>query len=172
MTPRRNTRTSWHSLLACAQADVTLDRIAALAEVTGTEPLTVDFKEKMTPRIADCVAAMANGYGGLIFLGITNGDHKIVSVKADTMAYVADRLAARLDRPTGCRHVRGSAGPGSARQVRRSDSRLVSGAALLTASALTRFGVLFAGRASARDPAYTVAPQRQRLRETASTGTG
>ena len=44
----------------------------------------------------------------------------------------------------------------------------VSGAALLTASALTRFGIFFAGRASARDPAYTVAPQRQRLPETAS----
>lgn len=39
----------------------------------------------------------------------------------------------------------------------------VSGAALLTASALTRFGVFFAGKASARDPAYTVGPQRQRL---------
>jgi len=40
-----------------------------------------------------------------------------------------------------------------------------SGLALLTASALTRFGVFEAGRASARDPGYTVAPQRQRLRE-------
>jgi formate-dependent nitrite reductase membrane component NrfD len=39
----------------------------------------------------------------------------------------------------------------------------VSGAALLTASALTRFGVFLAGRASARDPAETVAPQKRRL---------
>ena len=39
----------------------------------------------------------------------------------------------------------------------------LSGAALLAASALTRFGVFFAGRASARDPSYTVGPQRQRL---------
>ncbi len=38
-----------------------------------------------------------------------------------------------------------------------------SGAALLAASALTRFGVFFAGKDSARDPAYTVGPQRQRL---------
>jgi hypothetical protein len=42
-----------------------------------------------------------------------------------------------------------------------------SGAALLTASALTRFGVFEAGRASARDPKYTVGPQRERLRERA-----
>jgi formate dehydrogenase major subunit len=32
-------------------------------------------------------------------------------------------------------------------------------------AALTRFGVFEAGRASARDPKYTVGPQRQRLRE-------
>jgi hypothetical protein len=37
-----------------------------------------------------------------------------------------------------------------------------SGVALLAASAFTRFGVFFAGKASARDPAYTVGPQRQR----------
>ena len=39
----------------------------------------------------------------------------------------------------------------------------VSGAALVTASALTRFGVFEAGRASARDPKYIVGPQRERL---------
>jgi formate-dependent nitrite reductase membrane component NrfD len=39
----------------------------------------------------------------------------------------------------------------------------LSGAALLAASALTRFGVFEAGRVSARDPKYTVGPQRERL---------
>jgi len=39
-----------------------------------------------------------------------------------------------------------------------------SGAALLLGSALTRFGIFEAGRASARDPKYTVGPQRGRLR--------
>jgi formate-dependent nitrite reductase membrane component NrfD len=47
-----------------------------------------------------------------------------------------------------------------------------SGAALMAASALTRFGVFFAGKASARDPSYTVAPQRQRLQEAAASGDG
>jgi hypothetical protein len=41
----------------------------------------------------------------------------------------------------------------------------LAGAALLAGSAVTRFGVFEAGRASARDPKYTVEPQRQRLRE-------
>lgn len=55
----------------------------------------------------------------------------------------------------------------------RRTSRVVaalSGAALMTASAATRFGVFHAGVASAADPKYTVVPQRERLekRETAS----
>ncbi len=41
----------------------------------------------------------------------------------------------------------------------------VSGAALVAASALTRFGVFEAGMTSARDPKYTVGPQRARLRQ-------
>ena len=39
----------------------------------------------------------------------------------------------------------------------------VSGAALLGASLATRWGVFHAGLASARDPKYTVVPQRERL---------
>jgi hypothetical protein len=39
----------------------------------------------------------------------------------------------------------------------------LSGAALLAGSACTRFGVFEAGVASARDPRYTVIPQRRRL---------
>jgi formate-dependent nitrite reductase membrane component NrfD len=39
----------------------------------------------------------------------------------------------------------------------------LSGAALLAGSALTRFGLFEAGMISARDPKYTVQPQRERL---------
>ena len=53
---------------------------------------------------------------------------------------------------------------GAATLARRSRAAAaVSGAALLAGSALTRFGVFAAGMASARDPKYTVAPQRARL---------
>jgi predicted HTH transcriptional regulator len=89
--------TSWHSLLACAQADVTIERIASLAATTGTEPLTVDFKEKAGPRIAECVASMANAYGGLVLVGISDTDRTVVGVKTETLAHVADMLATRLD---------------------------------------------------------------------------
>jgi hypothetical protein len=40
----------------------------------------------------------------------------------------------------------------------------VAGAALVASSALTRFGVFYAGRTSARDPKYTIAPQKARAR--------
>lgn len=46
----------------------------------------------------------------------------------------------------------------------------VAGAALMAASACTRFGVFFAGVESADDPRYTVEPQRQRLRQRAAPG--
>ena len=39
----------------------------------------------------------------------------------------------------------------------------LSGVALVAGSAVTRFGVFEAGRASARDPHYTIGPQRERI---------
>jgi len=42
----------------------------------------------------------------------------------------------------------------------------LAGASLLAASALTRFGIFEAGMASARDPKYTIIPQRRRRNAT------
>ena len=41
----------------------------------------------------------------------------------------------------------------------------LSGLSLLVASVCTRFGIFEGGMASARDPKYTVLPQRERLAE-------
>jgi formate-dependent nitrite reductase membrane component NrfD len=46
----------------------------------------------------------------------------------------------------------------------------LSGAALLAGSAVTRFGVFEAGRASVRDPKHVVGPQRERLDERGTIG--
>jgi formate-dependent nitrite reductase membrane component NrfD len=54
---------------------------------------------------------------------------------------------------------------------RNRSAAALSGLALLTASVLTRFGIFLAGQASARDPEYTVGPQRARL-EQATTSEG
>jgi hypothetical protein len=56
---------------------------------------------------------------------------------------------------------------GRSRSVSKSVTR-VAGLALVAASALTRTGVFEAGQASARDPGYTVGPQRERLQARAT----
>ncbi|WP_243704732.1 NrfD/PsrC family molybdoenzyme membrane anchor subunit [Micromonospora sp. KC723] len=47
----------------------------------------------------------------------------------------------------------------------------LSGAALLAASVATRFGIFHGGVASAKDPKYTVVPQRERVRRRAAGAT-
>lgn len=53
---------------------------------------------------------------------------------------------------------------------RRRAVAAISGLALMAASALTRFGVFKAGLDSARDPRYTIEPQRRRLAERQARG--
>ncbi|HEY5856787.1 MAG TPA: NrfD/PsrC family molybdoenzyme membrane anchor subunit [Aldersonia sp.] len=54
-------------------------------------------------------------------------------------------------------------GVGSLLAGRHRGVAVASGLALMTASALTRFGVFEAGLESARDPRYTIEPQKRRL---------
>jgi hypothetical protein len=62
-----------------------------------------------------------------------------------------------------------AAGAAGAALTRRSRAgSALSGVALLAASALTRYGIFEAGMASARDPRYTVVPQRKRKQARAS----
>jgi hypothetical protein len=70
-------------------------------------------------------------------------------------------LPGRLLRAGRALNVAGVAGAMLGRRSRLVSA--VSGAALLAASVATRFGVFHAGVASARDPKYTVLPQRVRL---------
>jgi hypothetical protein len=53
--------TTPQSLLYCDAAEVILERVKNLVAVTGTKPLTVEFKDGgTTPAVAECAAAMAN----------------------------------------------------------------------------------------------------------------
>jgi hypothetical protein len=56
-----------------------------------------------------------------------------------------------------------AAGAGLSLLGSRGAAPLLAGGAYLAAGLCTRFGVFGAGLASARDPAYVVTPQRQRL---------
>jgi formate-dependent nitrite reductase membrane component NrfD len=69
--------------------------------------------------------------------------------------------AGRLTRAAQVLSALGAAGALLGRRSR--PAAVAAGAALLGASACTRFAVFHAGVASARDPKYTVAPQRERL---------
>lgn len=69
--------------------------------------------------------------------------------------------AGRLLRAARMLSVLGTAGAIAGRRSRAATA--VSGAALLAASAATRWGIFRAGVASASDPRYTVVPQRERL---------
>jgi hypothetical protein len=62
------------------------------------------------------------------------------------------------------RALSAAGGIGAGLLARRSRAgAIAAGAALLAGSAFTRFGLFEAGMASARDPKYTVEPQRRRL---------
>ncbi len=68
--------------------------------------------------------------------------------------------AGRLMKASKVLTVAGAAGTLLAGRSRA--AAVVSGAALMAGSVCTRFGVFEAGQASARDPKYTVVPQRER----------
>jgi hypothetical protein len=61
--------------------------------------------------------------------------------------------------------VAGGVGAVAGARFRSRPLRLAASAALLAASACTRFGVFYAGVASAEDPAATIEPQRARLQQ-------
>jgi hypothetical protein len=82
-----------------------------------------------------------------------------------TMGITAEPLhtgkAGKLMRAAKTLTIAGAAGSLLAGRSRLAAT--VSGAALLAGSACTRFGVFEAGQQSARDPKYTVVPQRERV---------
>jgi hypothetical protein len=64
----------------------------------------------------------------------------------------------RLSKALTALGARGAAFGGRDRRI-----SAASGVALLAGSVCTRFGIFYAGQESARDPKYTVVPQRERL---------
>ncbi|RJL23016.1 NrfD/PsrC family molybdoenzyme membrane anchor subunit [Bailinhaonella thermotolerans] len=97
--------------------------------------------------------------GAALELGAVERMRRSMGLAAEP--YGAGR-AGRLLRAATALSVAGAAG--AAVLARRSrTAAILSGAALLASSACTRFAVFHAGVASARDPKYTVVPQRERL---------
>lgn len=133
------------------------------------------------------VGSAATAAGGLGILAVRPaqaGQAARLAVLGATVEIIAKRLmmrrlgaeaepyrqgrAGKLMRGAEMLTAAGLAGTVLAGTVLAGRSRVVAplaGTALMVASALTRFGIFEAGRASARDPKYTVGPQRERLRD-------
>jgi hypothetical protein len=82
-----------------------------------------------------------------------------MGISAETLGVGRARLLMRASRALAAGGIVGTIAFG-----RRSRMvSLLSGGALVAASACTRFAIFEAGQQSARDPRYTIAPQRERL---------
>ncbi|MDN4159999.1 NrfD/PsrC family molybdoenzyme membrane anchor subunit [Nocardioides abyssi] len=90
-------------------------------------------------------------------------EHRMERSMGITAEPLHEGTAGRLMRAAKALTVAGAAGTVLAGATRSRALSVLSGAALLAGSACTRFGVFEAGQASAKDPKYTVVPQRERL---------
>jgi hypothetical protein len=128
---------------------------------------------------AGSALASASGVGLLAAPLVESGPARRIAVAGTLMEVAASR---RIEATLGLvsepytqgragrllRAARGLSVAGAAGAILGRRSRLISamsGAALVAAAALTRFGIFEGGVASAKDPRYTVAPQRQRMEE-------
>jgi schlafen family protein len=89
---------STQSLLYAAESDVTIERVRALVKQVGPEAPTIEYKEKMADTIARGVAALANTYGGLLLVGVTD-NRDVRGVKEKTIEAVAEHCQAKIEPP-------------------------------------------------------------------------
>jgi hypothetical protein len=99
--------------------------------------------------------------GALVELGAEQALERRLGMIAETLH--ADSAGKRLRL---AKALTAAGGIGAGLRARRSrTAAIAAGACLLAGSALTRFGLFEAGMVSARDPKYTVEPQRRRREE-------
>jgi hypothetical protein len=89
------------SLFATPAPDFTLERVRGLVQSTPTETLTVEYKREFAHSLVESVAAMANTYGGLILVGVTNEalDDRLVGVSGEVAVQIANACHDTLEPP-------------------------------------------------------------------------
>jgi formate-dependent nitrite reductase membrane component NrfD len=115
----------------------------------------------VAPLDENAPAARMAVLGALVELGAERAMERRLGMVAETLH---ECTAGKRLRIAKALTVAGAAGAGLLARRNR-PAAVAAGAALLAGSAFTRFGIFEAGMASARDPKYTVEPQRARLRE-------
>jgi hypothetical protein len=95
--------TSTTSLFSCSPADVTLERVQELVGQDLPESLTLEYKEKYSQSLVNSVAAMANSYGGLILVGVTDqpGPGRLAGVPEQALVQVVNACHEQLEPPWG-----------------------------------------------------------------------
>lgn len=101
--------------------------------------------------------------GALLALGMERRMERSMGISAETLRR---GKALRLMNASRALTVGGAVGA-VALGSRHREAAQVAGAALLAGSVCSRFAIFEAGQASARDPRYTVVPQRERLEASA-----
>ena len=93
--------TSILSLFHCAPQDVTIERVRELVDQAQPESLTLEYKEKYTDNIIKSIAALANSYGGLILVGVTDKPQsdRLVGISEDTALKIASSCHQKLEPP-------------------------------------------------------------------------
>jgi DMSO reductase anchor subunit len=130
---------------------------SATAAAAGMALATAPLAENAPARGASLLGAAAD-------LAVTGAIHHRLGMVAETYRH---GRAGRLMRAARWLTAAGAA-TALAHGHRSRPAAAAAGLALLAGSACTRFGVFHAGTASARDPKYTLVPQRDRLRRRAA----
>ena len=113
----------------------------------------------LTAPVAETLPARRFAAGGAVLELLM--EHRMERSMGITAEPLHQGKAGRLMRASKALTLAGAAGTllaGRSRTV-----AVLSGAALMAGSACTRFGIFEAGQESAKDPKYTVVPQRERL---------
>ncbi len=90
--------TSLASIFGCAAADVTISRVQQLVDQGMPESLTLEYKARFSKGLVDSVAAMANSYGGVILVGVTD-QRSLVGVGEDTVVQIVNTCHESLEPP-------------------------------------------------------------------------
>ncbi|HEX5510283.1 MAG TPA: NrfD/PsrC family molybdoenzyme membrane anchor subunit, partial [Actinomycetales bacterium] len=139
---------SWHE----AHRELPFVFVGSAAAAAGGLGLLAVPKEEAGP-----AQRMAVG-GAVLELAAEQQMERSMGITAEPLH---EGTAGRLMRASKALTALGAAGALFSRRSRVAG--VVSGAALITGSVCTRFGIFHAGQESAKDPRYTVVPQRERL---------
>ncbi|MEU4180980.1 ATP-binding protein [Streptomyces sp. NPDC026589] len=112
-----------NSLFAASAADLTIERIRALAtRLDQVESLTLEYKSEYSASLVTTIAAMANTYGGMILVGINDrvepGVERVVGVDGQaTIDQIVSGCSTMLDPPWEPTFFNVPFGDGSGRSV-------------------------------------------------------